>query len=399
MSRFRLAAHSSGVTDGVVNGAQAPCPMTGPLDFTGAVADCQWEARASYTLRDFEVYVKTFSGATGSAHAVFNGSNVITVSISATGIKTDTTTTQSVVAGDLISADLDQASGMHGDEIRVQRYGVSLDGTIPPYGVANASISSATSGLRYMSPCYVRSGISAEAEAEYTLKDSQTFSDMRTYLSTWGETRADLVLRKNRADTSLLITPSATGEFLDTTNTASYVAGDEIDFKIGQPIITNSVFEVFQLEGSADFNVFGGGRASQAAGEAWIAWGEGAAIGTDNIEQTNIPAFDSATVKNLQANVAAYAQDRKIQTLRNGSAGAQSFTFTATGVWEDTTNTDAVVNGDDIGAEQASSPATAGNNSFWVFMQWTYAVAAAVRLPTMLRPMAHPVSIGHQRGL
>lgn len=207
------------------------------------------------------------------------------------------------------------------------------------------------------------SGSASEAEAEITLRSAGTLSKVQIYLSTNGvSATSTFKSRKNNADgnISVSIAASTTGEFEDTSNSDSFAAGDDGCFALVTgvggssmtPRTTSAQFEAstntVQVWNLTSISTSGISTASTTHYHVPAGRWQGS-NGTAN--NAKIEPGCGGTWKNMRVYVYSNARTSS-STLRNrinATNGAMSVTVGsgATGVFEDTSNSDSISAGDD----------------------------------------------------
>lgn len=202
-----------------------------------------------------------------------------------------------------------------------------------------------------------------EANSEIPVRKSGTFKNAYVFLSANTDTATSTVtLRKNRADTSLIISigGSQTGAKEDTTNTVSFTNTDEAMWEITagatgpatsltvttlavqfSPTTASDCVSIMQISSLTDATA---NRTNNNTPNGSARLGV-----TENTAKYRIRF--SCTASNFYALCTANTRPDSTVcvTRKNGADGAQTFTYTTTqtGVKEDTTNTDSLVAGDD----------------------------------------------------
>lgn len=340
----------------------------------------QQEVRDSYTASNLRVYLgSTLIGPNVILTFRLNaadGSQTITATGS--GESEDTTNTDSLVSGDLIDLDADQSAGAHGDEFTVASFQTTLDAStdVPFIAAASESVASwvidagTTEFAAFQGTLINRSAV---GDVEYTMRTTRTLRDLRVFCNTFAN-NTTVTIQKNQVDGNLTVTVTGTGEFLDTSNTDSFVAGDEVDIEatsVGTMSITT--FTTWATEGDTPTTV-----------QMYSALGVGTAasffrpsgnVTTATEAETEIEAEGIATIQNLFVNCFTHAETRTIRTRKNQANGAASISVTGTGLFEDTSNTDTLAAEDDLAIQQDAG--SAGTNDYLIAVEWDGAVAAA----------------------
>lgn len=200
-----------------------------------------------------------------------------------------------------------------------------------------------------------------ESEAQITWRTAGTFSKLYTRVTTNNNTASSTVkFRKNTANgnQSVSIPASSTGEFQDSSNTDSVVSGDLLNYQLitgatGANIAMSSVTSVFAgntetvarftLSANANFanatnNVTQyaplGGSSNQSSTESFYQF---------KIKTTGtLRNFYVAIISNTKTTTTTF---RSRKNTANGNMLISVVTL-ATGVFEDTVNTDSLVSGD-----------------------------------------------------
>lgn len=208
---------------------------------------------------------------------------------------------------------------------------------------------------------------STENTVQSTMRSAGTFSGMTINMNanTINAT-STMRFRKNAANGNQTITigSSATGQFQDTTNTDSVVAGDTVDYAITtggttgtqSPQVISSTFDSSTpttLTSNRLMVIDAGGvtgytTASTTFFKALTGWFETTTTVTEASSQVKVQY--AGTYRYLAARLTANSRTTTttIRIRKNGANGSSSVAFgsTATGLLEDTTNSDTVVAGD-----------------------------------------------------
>lgn len=168
-----------------------------------------------------------------------------------------------------------------------------------------------------------------------------------------------LKFRKGAANgtQSISIGSGATGTFFDEVGTDSVVAADKVNVQIITAVgIGTMVLRTIGISFSATVNTvkrlsLTGSFTTTAASTTFFVAPGGTLSSGNSVEgnmKLNIPLPSGvATLKNLMVNVtAAAATATTVRTRKNGANGALSLSFTATGQFEDSTNSDSLSNQD-----------------------------------------------------
>lgn len=332
-------------------------------DATEAIV--QQEVRDTYTASNLRVYVSAQSGANSAVtFRVNGGAGTQTVSITGTGEFEDASNTDSLVSGDLICGDFDAVGGMHDDSFSPTTYQVTLDASsnVPPImGAGDYSAFNSFAPLQGALANRV-----TEAETEYTMRAARTLRDMRVYCWSYISNKV-YVIRKNGADGSLTVTVTGTGEFLDVSNTDSFVAGDEGNYATDGGNANVSVRSV-EANTSSGVQMW----ADLAVGAATEYFRPSGTATTTTEVEAEIEAEAAATIQNLFVNCFTYAETRTIRTRKNQGNGACSVSVSGTGFFEDLSNSDSLAAEDDLAIQQAAG--SSGTNGYLIAVEWETSV-------------------------
>lgn len=221
-------------------------------------------------------------------------------------------------------------------------------------------ISGLTDG--YISPMQTEFDLdSVEANKQLTFRTAGTISNFTTYITSNASTATSTyVTRINGADgnQSLTIGIAATGEFTDNTNTDSVAVGDEVAFYLQRGNGGNSLPQQTYAYFEADSNglmvkVGAGGNINftTASATRYIPFmGDNLNSATESAVIKH-PILTTCEAANMQLYVSANTRTSTTFRFRvNGADGNQSITVgsSATGLFEDNTNTDSLAAGDDV---------------------------------------------------
>lgn len=230
--------------------------------------------------------------------------------------------------------------------------------------VYGASKSTSTNGTEYTAG-FTSDGLiltATEANAQVKHNIASKFKNLRVYISANSAgTTSTIKLRVNGADggNSVSITAGATGWFEDTTNTDTTASGDKINFAIVKTDANNITIKTIAVDVLATTPyqkggyTNGGNNLSAASTTTYIGIGSTAFSTTEGLTHKR-RIRSSCSGKNLQVYISANARSTTttVKSRLNGADGGQSISITAgaTGWFEDTTNTDTLVDGDDFNA-------------------------------------------------
>lgn len=223
--------------------------------------------------------------------------------------------------------------------------------------------------------------VTTEAEVALTCRTAATLSKLSCYIKT--NSRSDntvVTSRKNAAGGNMTITiaGATTGWVQDLTNSDALVAGDTFDVKVLMGAGSgNCIIDAFIAELDSSANVahtyFGIQRSSGAAFTASAAsttsticaQGSAQSNTASGREKADLPA--TGTISNLQAYATANPRSTAttVQVNKAGAAGNNTVSVTAstTGLFEDTTHSDAFTAGNALGFAVITGAGT-GNLTF-----------------------------------
>lgn len=215
-------------------------------------------------------------------------------------------------------------------------------------------------GTFYYYPCidtYESSPNSTETNREIAFNSAGTLSKFLVYIGASG-TGVSLTVRKNNADTALTVSPgSSSGLFEDTTNTVSVAAGDKISVKVVTttgPTI-NQISLVFDATTNTNqvLGIANSTLSTASVTRYHVIAGVTAGNGSTTEGNVTYDAPKAGTLKRLACRVSANSRSGSattIKTRKNAADGGMSLTIgtSATGVFEDTSNTMSVSAGDDL---------------------------------------------------
>lgn len=202
----------------------------------------------------------------------------------------------------------------------------------------------------------------AEADAQITYRTAGVLSALRIWVVSNTENGPIvLITRINGGDgaQSVSITAGVTGEFTDSSNTDTIAAGDEVCGEMdGTASSSGSVLiSIIQTHFAATTNTVTrhatrtSGSALSGSGTTMF-WALAGTFATSNIIQDRADAVmgSAGTLKNLFLNLPnnTYNGNLLVGSYVNGGAATLGFTVSAaaTGIFEDTANSDAVAVGD-----------------------------------------------------
>lgn len=209
--------------------------------------------------------------------------------------------------------------------------------------------------------------ISTEAPAQAPMRQNGTISNLSTVVSANTTTVSNVItVRNNLAATAMTVTYTSlqTGVKNDTTNTASIINTDEVDFEVamandasGAKTMSIKVMEI-QFTSSEDnyigYLTVGATSTSTTITTASTSYYlDGGTVYDSSTTEYPIEMLNSYTLSNLFTYTVSNARTTTttITFRKNLANGNQTVNYTSgqTGVKEDTSNSDSIVSGDDIG--------------------------------------------------
>ena len=320
-------------------------------------------ARSSYTLANsiIKVVTNTITGGTTALTSRKNlaaGALSATITAETTGFFEDTTNTDSLVAAD--EFDYQIAVGT-GTSIIFSMVGCTLtEGALTTFdriqaaGSGGSGVGQGTIAGTFQGYGGTSLGTSIpESEAIWTFRFSATLSNMYGWIPTTGTSIATLTTRINLAAGAQSATKAAaaTGAFEDAVNTDSAVAGDEGTFGIATDIesVRNiGVWEV-KMVGAGSPQVCMASAGNSVLGDNYAA---PSGVFEENTTESNaqMKARSAFTGQNLFVNVKLHGvtggYNIKLRKNTADTSVTVSIGDSATGVFEDTTNTAGFVSAD-----------------------------------------------------
>ncbi len=356
---------------------------------------CEQELRDTYTASNLRVFISAFVGGAGADDVIMvfrvnGGDGNGTVTVNGTGEFEDTSNTDSLVSGDLICMESEDAAQGHDDSWTTQTFQVTLDASsdVPPImGAVGWSADNTFASLQGGGNESL-----TETDVEYTMRATRVLTDLRIFATSWTSGSDTVItMRKDQSDTSLTVTITGTGEFLDTSNSASYVAGDEANY--GASNVTDfSQISVRSVEADTSSGVQMWVGTSMGAVVSYMTPSGIVAHGSSFESRVEVEAEDAATVQNLFVNCITNNATRIIRLRKNAADGNASVSVTGTGIFEDTSNIDSLVAEDDVSIQQESGGA--GLNTYLVAVEWETAVVSDQTIDFVGLGLAVPTSFG-----
>ncbi len=291
-----------------------------------------------------------------------NGNQSLTIPSSTTGEFEDTTNSDSYASGD--TGNLQIVTGAGGATLQITAVLLQADATTNSTVFYTAPTGSfTTSGqTRWATPVGGSVWTNPEAHEELYVRGAVTLKHLWLYVATNARTTNNTIrVRKNGANGNQVITVTAgtTGNFEDTSNTDSLVAGDRFTIQLTTGTGTQA-FETQQCSITAEttdgsFPIFAkGGAAGVTIAQNLTRFGP--VVSRFDANANESPVQHDARIGMTLSNVACYVgnntvtADSTLRLRKNGANANQVVTITAstTGLFRDTTNTDAVVATDEL---------------------------------------------------
>ncbi len=229
-------------------------PITGQTANTAPAAEteAQFKLRMAGTLRNLQMYVAGNSRITTSTlESRINsapGAQSISILAAATGVKEDTTHTDTVAANDLVCSNLAMSTG--GGSLVINCSGMDLETTSQSHRVLGAILKTVNANTtQHYAPSGNMNGSTTESDYQVDARMTDTFGNLTiNVITNTLSNAATLTFRKGGADgaQSISIAAGATGVKEDTTHTDGVAANDLINYKLvtitgGTSIIFNNI--------------------------------------------------------------------------------------------------------------------------------------------------------------
>lgn len=319
---------------------------------TEAIAELT--ARLAITWQNLSLNVASVGG---SASVTFsarkNGSTetALQVTFTSAGVIEDLVGSVSLVDGDDYNYFADETNGMHGDNYRLDTVYSEFDtgGTNQsPIAVSNPGLAIAGAAPESIAGQFIVT--QAEARSQYTARQPYTWANLRAYLTAFssGGTQEILARVNGVDDTTLRVTPSATGVVEDLTGSISVVAGDEINWQADEGAGAFELGSISSTLGDTASPLIHKGSWSNAGTEyAPIAGGSTTGLATE--QDAECTFHTTPTLQNAFAYVSSAATTGTITLRKNRSSEtALQLSLTATGIVEDLVGSVSVVADDEI---------------------------------------------------
>ncbi len=342
-------------------------------------AETKQQVFDTYTASNLRLYLSSWVGGAGAddmiARLRTNGADdTMNLTINATGEHEDTSNTDGLVTGDEINAEFDHSAGGHSDEYTVETFQITLDASsdVPPI-MASSTWNKTAGQVEYAAIQGALSNRTTATDVDYTMRATRTIRDLRVFCTAHTTTNS-INISKNTGGSgaTLTVSISGTGEFLDTTNTDSFVAGDEVSyFAVFNGVYTISVLSV-EADTSSGVQMYA--DLAVGTGQQFFAPSGSTTLGASS-QSTRVEAEEAATIQNLFVNCVTNAETRSIESRKNFDAGNLTVSVTGTGIFEDTANSDSLVADDVLSVRQVAG--SSGSNGYLVAVEWETSVGGA----------------------
>jgi len=233
--------HSTSGISNITNAGTVFFPLSGISDVTTTEADAQYKVETSAVIKNLFINVQGNSKASTQTFKDringVDGTLTISVGSTATGFFEDTTHSDTIALGDLVS--LAAVFGSNGSGISFQT-AVDLVTTNTAFQFITGAASLSPTIAKVLTVFFPLAGDFDNATlTEANVQGKARIAFFASYLAIRCATNgvsatSTFTLRKNTTNTALAasITASTTGLFEDVTNTVSLVATDELDYQL-----------------------------------------------------------------------------------------------------------------------------------------------------------------------
>ncbi len=351
MSKWPVAGHEGAVRS---HGVDLFMPFFGVDSDQNSEEQTEQEARSSFTAS----LLRLIAQETGANVPVTfrkngaDGNQTININLVSFAEFQDSTNTDDLVSGDEYTLFAEGSlNGMHGDTFQIWAYQTTLDSSSDLAPIANANPT--TSEFEAVIGNYTNTA--TPTNSEYTHRTARTLTDLVVFVTTAGASRT-FHTHKNGSNGNLTVSTAATGQVRDTSNSDSFVDGDEWNWH-NDRAATGVQVSTISVETDSNVGVIGGGGTGAVTSTtSFIGFGAGFELEGETKNQST--AEGDATVQNLYVKIVTHAETRNVRTRKNQSNGNVIVSVTGTGVFEDTTNTDDMADADDFAIEQAGVTGT-----------------------------------------
>lgn len=285
-----------------------------------------------------------------------NGNQVVSITASTTGVFEDTTHTDTVVSGDLLTAQI--GAGATGTSISIFEISFLFDATTNTAGryvvagdnwITTSAVSSFLS-IAGGGTAAVGARESVAGGRQYTAASSFNLSNLQINSNQHGSCAVTVSLNKNgsTATNTISIPSGSTGLFEDTTHTDSIVAGDLICYTIDTSAVAAQGFtyifiSIHAATSDSTLPILSCGSDPESANTTiFYSVGGDTIIGTATESRTQSKIGNIFTMNKLfcriQANTVTAASTVVFRKGGVDTVVTLSVPLSATGVFEDTTN-------------------------------------------------------------
>ena len=246
---------SIGGTESVVVSSESATrfiAVSGDLDDQATESITSWRVRGSFTIRDFYVNVSANARTTDTTFGTRKNAGAGTISVTytsgQTGVKEDTSNSDSVAAGDDVNFYVTTSTGTESLAVRaIYAHVVSTAGQFPFINQDASGESVAANVTTFAGVAgYLATFSATEANRQFLPRVTFTAKELCTNVSanTLALLTTTVTIRINGAESAVTLSYAAgeTGVKNDGTNSATVTAGsDEIDYEVATPITTGTI--------------------------------------------------------------------------------------------------------------------------------------------------------------
>lgn len=292
-----------------------------------------------------------------------NGSQSISIGAAATGDFQDAVNTDAVIAGDLV------------DFVFVTSDGVVLTGSVNILFAATTNstkrltvnhglgvTAASTTNYLPLAGSNANTGVTTEANLQFKAKTAGTLTNFAAYISANARTTATTFgSRKNTAAGTLTVSvgSTATGLFEDTTHSDTVAVNDLLNYSLLTGTGTASITPQFlsceytttNSQGYVIASVGGGKVLSLSTTTYFMLGGSASSSSTTeaNVTSSALSTFNATNLQiRLTTNTVTAASTVNLRKNSGNATNTASITASTTGIFEDTTHTDAIVATDDL---------------------------------------------------
>lgn len=330
-------------------------PGTGRADVENEVRTKVFD---TYTLQN--LFIRVITNATTADSTVrsrknnLNGAQSVTIAGGATGVFEDTANSDSLVSGDYFA--LNTVAGAGGD-LTFTAAGfllVTASSTIPIFA-SQAQHTPDIGTVRYAGIGGTPTSTDTETQVQYTFRSSSTLSNLVCFIGTNTATAAStFAARINTVSSALTlsIASSTTGEFQNTADTASVVAGDEVNYIFDTTGSTGVLrYNKLQMQSnSAALQLICGFDSQSFSADRYLTPGGGINSLISTQSQSQHKARVAFTARDMFVNVILHGASGGVNIYLQQAGANTALTVSVaqntTGIFEDTTNAVSIASGD-----------------------------------------------------